>query len=254
MTQPSDDRVVIDPEGLRQVGVRMRGGAALLSAAGRALATRPLPAMPPGIAPGVADAIRRANGELQDLAAELLDEAGQLFERATWAELGGTSAVAWLFPNLTELPRLMPGSSGLAGGSAFSGADEEGLFRSVRWAPRLLDELPDPGGSPRQDAFGLDDLDDGWRARLLAPASEGENDSGGNPLGALAMTAGAGLERYEQERARGAEAMGMGSVAADGALAFPVPEGAAGATLAGLIGCLRNGGLGASGEVAQTDE
>lgn len=251
MTQPGEDRVVVDPEELRQVGARMSGAAAMWSAAGRSLATRSLPAMPSGVEARIVEAIRRANAELQDLASELLHEAGQLSERATWAELGGISSVAWLMPTLSYLPSSMLGSSPVTGAWRSGGVGEE-LFRSERWAQGLLDEMSAAAGSRGDGSVGSDDFDDDRRALLLgSPLDVGTTDEG---LGAVAMSAGAGLDVYEHERAGDREVADVGSAAAEGVLALPIPEGAPGVILAGLIGCLSAGGLGASSETGLTGD
>lgn len=242
---PRGERVVVDPEELRRVGLEMRRAAAMLSAAGRSLATRPLPIMPSGVETGLSDAIRHANGELQDLASELLQEAAQLFERATRAELGGTSSVAWLLPSLSRLPNPVLGSSLSAGASTWGGVGGDELSQSARWAPRLLEEMFGAAGSFGEETVDpLDRLDDERRAQLLG--SVFGDEARGEDLGVVAMTAGAGLDVYEQEATSEGRAAGLVEGTLQGALAVHVPEGASGAPLAGLIGCLRTGSMGDS--------
>ena len=238
----------------------------MLSAAGRALATRPLPVMPAGVENTVADAIRRANGELQDLASELLHEAGALMERATWAELGGTSSVAWLMPGLSYLPSSMPGPSHLTGVSTWGAGAEGALWPSERWAVGLLEEMSEVYRQGPADSEGFDDarraqllasaLDDGdeaGEAGLVSALGDGD-ETGEAGLGVLAMTAGAGLDTYDYERTVGVGVTQAGLAASQGALTVPVPEGASGVALTGLLGCLRAGGVLGSSEAPHTDD
>ena len=88
-------RIVVDPQSLRLMASRMRGAATLLSSSGRQLASRPLPAMPGGLAGIVSETVSRASADLHDLATELVRDAGMLYVRATWAEAELTSTSAW---------------------------------------------------------------------------------------------------------------------------------------------------------------
>lgn len=88
-------RIVVDPGSLRLMASRMRGAATLLSSSGRQLGSRPLPAMPAGLASIVSETATRASAELHDLAAGLVRDAGMLYVRAAWAEAEMTSTSPW---------------------------------------------------------------------------------------------------------------------------------------------------------------
>lgn len=145
-------RIVIDPHELREASARMRGAAALLSSAGRDLALRQPPAMPAGVSALVAETLYRANSELQELAAELIEEAHGLTARAMWAELGAGETIGWLIPGLHHLsasPRLLsPGP-----GSPLPPATGDQISRSTEWAVRLLESM---GDQPAADPTSID--------------------------------------------------------------------------------------------------
>lgn len=131
-------RIVIDPDDLRRVAVRMRGAALLLSGAGRALAARALPPMPPGLSAIVSEAVCDANSELQDIAAELVEEAHMLSARATWAELGGGDAVSWLIPGLRRFPAAAAPATPV---DAAPVTTDEEIRAGSEWAIEILDGM-----------------------------------------------------------------------------------------------------------------
>lgn len=247
MSFPAGGRIVLDPDDLRQLATRMRGASLILSLAGRDVATRPLPAMSTGVAAAVTEVICRANKELQDLAGDLLQEAEALFARATWAELGGGEAIAWLIPGLHHAASTAPGASAAAPvtpASALPPVSEQQLVRSEQWAITLLNEMEDPLQVLDDQAAKLgDEVDDVFGAELVKFADEIPVKT----LGAFTMAAGAALDVYEHREegipeARGRAGVSAGAGAAGGALRVAFCEAALGWTGVGLAGCLLVGG------------
>ncbi len=138
----SGDRVVIEPDDLRRVAARMRGGAEVLSSAGRHLVTRSRPLMPAALESHVGNVVHDANRKLQELALELVRTAAELSSRATQAELGGIDRIAWLVPGMHGL---VPLSDHHAGSLDPSGSSFEGRSpRSQQWAETALQDMAGP--------------------------------------------------------------------------------------------------------------
>ena len=190
-------RIVIDPEGLRGLATRMRGGAFIFSNSGRTLAGTVLPPMPASLAAHVSEAIRDANATLQDLAVELIEDAAHLEARATWAELGGGAEIAWLIPGLRRYPSLpaVPATPV----DAVTAVTEEQIRASQEWAVEMLDGVHDSVPAldddlRADDAFGKSVVDvinyaDEIPVRALggftlvaAAVSEAEEDADGTRL------------------------------------------------------------------------
>ena len=154
-TSGSSDRVIIDPEELRRVANRMRGGAEMLSGAGRHLATRPMPQLPVGLEGHVASILLGANRELQELSLELVQTAGELSGRATQAELGEIDSIAWLMPGTHGLVSLFAPRTPLL---SLTGRSLESAPHREDWAESVLQRM----GSlePPRDRFIADDFAD----------------------------------------------------------------------------------------------
>lgn len=244
------DRIVLDPEDLRQVATRMRGASVMLSGVGRDLAARPMPTMPSGVAAAVSEVVCRANAELQDLALELFQEAGTLFARATWAELGGGDAVAWLIPGLHYTPGALPGAAPATPVSALPAVTEEQLLRSEEWAAHVLNDMHDSLQLLDQEAgrFG-GKVDEVFGADLIRFADEYADEIPVKALGAFTLAAGIALDVYEHRKEGIAEAIGRagisaGAGAAGGAVGVALCEATLGWTGVGLVGCLVVGSAG----------
>lgn len=263
MSFPMGDRIVLDPGDLRQLATRMRGASVILSVAGREVATRPLPAMSSGVASAVTEVIRRANAELQELAVELLHEAGELFARATWAELGGGEAVAWLIPGFHRAPSALHGASAsavLTPASALPPVSERQLVRSGRWAISLLDEMEDPRQVlDERTAEAGGEVDDVLGSDLIKSARAFAEENPVERLGAFISHTGEAFGLYEHhgrglpEAQPGTDAS-AGAGAAGGVLGVAFSGAALGPTGAGLVGCLVVGGAAASQGGDQLDE
>ena len=221
------DRVVIDPEELRRVATKLRGGAEMLSSAGRHLATRSQPELPSELATHVARALQGANRELQELSLEMIQAAGELAARATQAELGDIDPVAWLIPGIHGFGSLFD----LRGGTTLS---PSGRFTDVpqgpAWAEVALQDM-----SPVQPALEHIELDD------FADALQGSEQG----LAEL-PPAGAMLDLYA-ELGREPES---DTGATRGALGIAFDDADLGPTGLGLMVCLLSGSADASADDA----
>lgn len=258
MSFPAEGRIVLDPDHLRQLATRMRGASLILSLAGRDLATHRMPAMPAGVASAVTEVISRSNKEVQDFAVELLQEAGELFARATWAELGGEEAIAWLIPGLHHAPSALRGASGTGAvtpASALPPVTEQQLLRSEQWATTLLNEMEGSLQVRDDQAVKLGDaVDDMSGNELVEFATDYANEIAVEPLGAFTIAAGSALDAYEHHQQGSTEPFGRAGVsagagAAGGVLGAALYEAASGWTGVGLAGCLVvGGGVGSGGD------
>lgn len=151
----SGSRIVIDPDGVRRLATRLRGGASIYSNSGRMLAGPGLPTMSGNLTALVSDAISGANATLQDLAVELIEDALQLEARAAWAELGGGAETAWLIPGLRRYPALPHAPTSPI--DEVAAITDEQLRAGQQWAVEMLDGMDDSGGAldegsdPRSD-------------------------------------------------------------------------------------------------------
>ena len=226
MSSPgAGERVVIQPDELRRVATRMRGGAEVLSSAGRHLATRLQPELPAGLGAHVERVVQDANRELQELSLELIQTAGDLSVRATQAELGDIDPVAWLMPTLHGF-----GSRLDLGGAASlppTGRLIEGR-QGPAWAESVLQDMfllePVPGD------FDLGDFAGSLEASL-------QELSEMPPAGLM-------LDLFGEP----GDGSGAETGAAGGALASALEDGDLGPTGLGLVGCLLTGGSSATGD------
>lgn len=174
-------RIVIDPDGLRRVAGRMRGAASLVSSTGRQLVGRPLPAMPPGVTALVAEVIGRVNMQLQELAVELAHDAGELFGRATWAELGDPPSAGPPWRDVENVPESGAGSASVTR-DVFT---DERLTRAQEWSLEVLDTDdragPTAAESPHLRAQVVGDLEQLTGEAIDIGFGEGLVDVG--PLG-----------------------------------------------------------------------
>lgn len=211
-----NQRIVVDPEALRLVASRIRGGAESLSAAGRGLIGRHLPAMPAALASIVIEALGHANRELQDLSAALVREAGLLSARATWVELGGGEA-GW--PRASSFGDAWLGDPGPSG--------DERSERVEGWSVEVLERAEEPiGAAGDEDAARLREMVEaapgpaespngaGWRDVTFAEADPGD----------------AVLASHTSPRAAGGALLGN-----------VLSETEAGPTGAGILGCIAVG-------------
>lgn len=241
-------RIVIDPEDLREVAIRLKGGAALLSGAGRELAQRSTPAMPPSLAAHVTETVCRANAALQDLAVELVRTAGELSARATWAELGGGEAIAWLIPNLYYLPA--SSERPLTPTSELPAVTDEQIRESTEWAVETLDGMYGSMQLLDDEATAVGSgVDDVFGAELIKFADEYADEIPVKALGKLTVLAGIALDTYEHRDEGMGEALSRAGVTAGGswaggALGVAFCEAVFGVTGVGLVGCLFVGGAG----------
>lgn len=231
----SGDRVVIDPDDLRRVASRMRGAAEVLSSAGRHLATRSRPVMSVGLESHVANVVYQANRELQEMALELVQTAGDLSARATQAESGAIDSIAWLIPGLHGLvsPFDLQTGSVSASGTFFEGR----AVRSQEWAETALQGMA--GSVEPSDEAGPDLRD--FADDLSAVSFEGLGEV--TPAGVALDLYVESTERHEQPD----------SGAARGALEVAFDQLDLGPTGIGLVGCLLAGGVGASGDSTVAD-
>lgn len=232
------DRIVIDPEELRRLAARMRGAALLLSSTGRELASRPLPSMPSAVGALVVESLARVNGEVQDLAAGLVREAGQLLGRATWADIGGGYPGGWpagpagiAIETQAELDPTTP----------VLVASDEQVARAEDWAIDLVSR--EEVGPEGDDAADL--------RRLLLDDSQASEDVPAEPLGELSLAAGEAPTVVEAGLL--AERMPPPAVG-EGAVGSALSEVAATPTGAGILGCITLGvGIDAAGSAAPGD-
>ena len=209
------DRIVVDPESLRLVASRMRGGAELLSSTGRGLARRHLPAMPAAVVSIVTDALARVNAELQDLSAELVRESGLLSARAMWVELGereigwtGGGAFADAWPD--DATAMEPGSP----------------ERAERWSIEVLEGAGEPMPLGDEDATRLREL-----VGLHGPVEPADD-----AMGDIAF-AGGGADAPDDPFV----ATASGRLASGAALGNILNETETGPTGAGILGCIAVG-------------
>lgn len=222
-------RITIDPEDVRGLATRMRGGAFIFANSGRSLAQISLPPMPASLAAHVSEAICDANAALQDLAVELVEDAVQLEARASWAELGGGAETAWLIPGLRRYPSLptVP-TTPVAEPTAVT---EEQISASQAWAKELLDGMDGADGPSGQemDRDVIDTVEAHADQIPIKPLGDFSLASGVAPVGdEHLLEVGLGLDS-------GALGTGLG-------ILHSSPTGW------GIVGCLLAGGLvGSSG-------
>lgn len=230
----SGGRIEIDPQGLRLLATRMRGGAAMLSETGRALGARSSPPMPAQVAALVTEVVTRANADLQDLAIELETEARTLLARATWAELGGGDAVAWLIPGLSRF-RSPPGMP-LAPDAVLAPVTDEEVIRSERWAVDLLDGMREPSDLSTEAAARLGaGVDDAPSAVLMEFADGYADELSSRAPGGLTAGAGFDFEVYD-DHGRGSIEPVVGS--GWGAVGASLTDAVEGDAALGLVGGL----------------
>lgn len=234
-------RIVINPDDLRHVAVRMRGAALLLSGAGRDLAARQLPAMPPALLGLVTDVMRDANATLQDLSLELVADAQLLAARATWAELGGRDAVAWLIPGLRRHPSVpLPETPS----APVAPVPDEEVRAGSEWAIEILDAIHDSVqridgeiarfGEDAEVVFGRD---------LVRLVNEHADEMPLKALGKFTLAAGAAVDVAEHwDEGWRQPAVRAGMSAAGGALGTGLCMLLAAPTGPGVVGCLFVGG------------
>ena len=234
----SGSRIVIDPDGVRRLATRMRGGAFIFSNSGRTLAGTVLPPMPASLADHVSEAIREANAALQDLAVELIEDAVHLEARATWAELGGGAETAWLIPGLRRYPSLPTVSATLV--DEVAAVTEEQIRASQEWAVEMLDGMPDSVGALADDHRA----DDHFGKSVVDVIETYADEIPIKPLGGFTLVAAAVAEmgehgggaRGELGAQSGIDA-GSGAVGSSLSILFSSPTGW------GVAGCLLAGGL-----------
>lgn len=238
----SGGRIVIDPEDLRRVAVRMRGAALLLSGAGRNLAARALPAMPPGLSAMVSGVVCDANIELQDIAAELVEEAHMLSARATWAELGGGDAVSWLVPGLHRFPAAPAPASPV---DAAPPTTDEQIVAGTEWAIEILDGMHSSVEAVDDEIERLGSKADEVFGKNVVDAIETYADElPVKALGRFTLAAGAALDVAQHWDEGWLEAGGRAGLNAGGGalgtglcMLFLSPTGW------GVVGCAIGGGL-----------
>lgn len=224
-------RIVVDPESLRLMASRMRGAATLLSSSGRQLASRPLPAMPAGLASIVSETVTRATADLHDLAAGLVRDSGMLYVRATWAEAELTSASPW-----TPL-----GGDGWADAAApddlaesQTAASEAGIETAEAWSLEVVDNSSD-AATTSGDSAASDDVSE---LRSLVAADLAAHPQG--PLGGLPLSVsdlrGAGIDVFGD-----VVDAGGGRVSAAAGLGNALEQMTESATGLGVLGCLTVG-------------
>ena len=236
-------RIVVDPDDLRDVATRMRGAAVLLSGEGRELALRAMPAMPPGLSPVVTETICRANASLQDLAVEMVREAETLFARATWAELGGGEAIAWLIPGLRYYPP-SPKASPPGPADELPPVSDEQIIHSTEWAVELLDGMHESMVRLDEEAARLGDaMEDAPGKSLIKFADEYADELPVKALGRFTLAAGVALDVYEHSDKGWVEAGSRAGISAGGgALGILACEAIFAPTGIGIIGCIFAGG------------
>ncbi len=224
----------------------------VLSTTGRQLAARSMPSMPASVAAAVTEVARHVNAELQDLAVELIQEAGTLFARATWAELGGGDAVAWLIPGLHYSPTTLPGAELATPTSTLPPVTDEQILASEQWAIALLDGMHDSIHEVDEEIERLGPkADDVFGKNLVRYVDEYADEIPVKALGKLTLVAGLALDVVEHWDEGWKEAGSRAGIsAAGGALGtglcmlFTSPTGI------GILGCVIGGGLagGAAGD------
>ncbi len=233
------DRIVIDPDELRDVAVRARGTGELYGSVARSLSSRPLPLMPPALGALVNESIARINVELHDLAAELVEESRSLLARAAWVELGEAAAPAWLIPTFGRYA-VMGSRAPDRTGEALAAAGDQELAGMESWALELLDRMGDRSGLCDADGSGSGDVMDPALIELVARHAEGSTIEPVEGLRfALSGTVGV-HESMDPVTSLGAgmtEAMGTATGALGTALVGDI-EGASGV---GIVGCLAIG-------------
>lgn len=219
------ERIVIDPEELRRLATRMRGAALLLSSTGRELASKPLPSMPSALGALVAESLARVNGEVQDLAAGLVREAGHLLGRATWAEIGGGHPGGWMSAPggiaSDAQAELDPTAPVLV-------ASNEQLAHAEVWAVDLVN----------RDEVVLEGDDAAELRRLVLDGSPTPEEATVAPLGDLTLAAGDAPEVVEVGFL--AEGLPLPAVGG-GAVGSAFTEVASTPTGTGILGCITVG-------------
>lgn len=235
-------RIVIDPDDLRRLAVRMRGAAVLLSGAGRELAAGALPAMPPGLSALVSEVVCDANIVLQDMAAELVEEAHMLSARASWAELGGGDAVSWLIPGLRRFPGV-PGPATPV--DAAPATTDEQIRAGSEWAIEILDGMHSSVEALDEEIERLGPKADEVLGKNVVEAIEAYGDElPVKALGRFTLAAGMAVDVAEHWDQGWLEAGGRAGLNAGGGalgtglcMLFFSPTGW------GIVGCAIGGGL-----------
>ena len=242
----SGGRIVIDTEEVRNVAARLRGGALLLSSAGRELAARPLPSAPPTVAAAVSEVICRANAELQDLATELIAEATTLSARATWAALGGGEEIAWLIPGLRSYPTAQPMPENPS--EALAPVTDEQIRASSEWAVEILDGMHDSMREVNEEIDKLGPKADEVFGREVVAFVDGYADElPVKALGRFTLAAGVALDVVEHwDRGWKEAGARAGMSAAGGALGTGLCMLLAAPTGPGILGCVLVGGAAGS--------
>lgn len=242
----SGDRILIDTDEVRQVATRMRGGALLLSSAGRELAARPMPSAPPTVAAAVSEVICRANAELQDLATELISEGTTLAARATWADLGGGEEIAWLIPGLRSNPAVqaMPESPS----QPLAPVTDKQIRGSAEWAIEILEGMHDSMREVDEEIGRLGArADDVFGREVVAFVDEYADEVPVKALGRFTLAAGVALDLAEHWDRGWKEAGARAGVsAAGGALGTGLCMLLVAPTGPGILGCVFVGGAAGS--------
>ena len=220
------DRIVVDPDQLRRVAARMRGATVLLSSTGRQLTSRPLPSMPAALASVIAESLHRVNSELQELAAGLTRDAGDLLARATWAEVGQSATGDWPYGGSDLLsPDLPVDAHPSAEAPVLS---EEQLARAEEWSLQVMHEDVNM-------SLGADD-GSAFRHDVVADLSAIEREGFDSPFGDLTLTADdapdGGTASWLTETATGP---------GRGALGVVLSELSSDTAGAGILGCIAVG-------------
>ena len=225
-------RIVIDPEQVRILATRMRGGAFILSNSGRTMAQSSLPTMPAALSARVSERICDANAALQELAIELIEDAAHLEARATWAELGGGAETAWLVPGLRRYPSLPAApTSPTADSPALT---EEQVRASQEWATEMLDGMHDGVRSSDEEI-------DRGHTSVIDMIETHADEIPVKPLGGFTLVAEVG---GDDDTLEGGLSAGIGAFGAGISTLSSSPTGW------GVVGCLLAGGLvGSSGEL-----
>lgn len=202
----------------------------MLTSTARALTRRSLPAMPAAVAGVVAETVANVDGELRDLAAGLVGDAGMLLARANRAELGRFERVAWLAPSVHGFDT--GDVAALEADAVFSGRDQ--AHQAEAWSIELLNDAPD---SMASDPSGPDSLDVDI---VLGPDVSSDADLPSDPLDGFTLTAAAGYDALQlQDRD---DVDGPRSPAAGGALRVALQDAVGDPTGTGILGCILVGG------------
>ena len=224
------ERIVIDPENVRALATRMRGGAFIFSNSGRTMAQGVLPPMPGNLAAHVSEAICEVNAALQDLAVELIEDAVHLEARATWAELGGGAGTAWLIPGLRRYPSLPDVPTSPV--AEVPDVTEEQIRAGQEWAIEMLDGMPETRSVSNGETDRL-------HADAMGAIETDPDELPIKPLGHFTLAA----EGVDFRRQGSAELVASVGPAAGGAIGSGLGALLASPTGGGILGCLITGGL-----------